>query len=364
VARLSPGFLPADLVTLVSTAEMAAARNGGGDAASASPTERTLLLLLHMRAAVHTVRPTLLTGAGTSWSPIEWRDDGGAGGMFGVASQVDALASCVRAMFRGGADSERVEGRERSPGRVLDALGAVAGVVLYGPPGSGKTSLACAATSFLPRGAVNGFVLNSAEVVGAVVGAAEQKLRALFALARATAPAVLVLENIEVLAPSRRLCEEEGAEVGSSSAAAFQRLLSTFLVELDGIAKGEGSGGGIVLLVATTSDIGRIDSALLRPGRLEVHIEMEYPDEDARVEILSSHLSRVAPHLCESSWLRSFAQATHGRSAPDLQGVCTEAVMLKLRESNMTCSNGGTIEPLCLEHRHLLRALSATSWTP
>jgi transitional endoplasmic reticulum ATPase len=341
IASLTPGFLPADLVSLIAAAELAARR----EAPQRQP------LAKHMLDVVASVRPTLLTSAGTSWRPIPWRP-GATDELRGLAPQIRTLAGCMRASFR----DPRTAARESGPARALDALGAVAGVVLHGPPGSGKTSLAWAASSLVRRGAVNAFRLDSAEIVGAVVGAAEQKLRALFALARSAAPTVLVLENIEVLAPSRGTQQGDDNEPSNSATAAFQRLLSTFLIELDGVARSAGGTSENILLVATSGDISRVDPALLRPGRLEVHIELVYPDETARAELFDAFCSRSAPHLRDAGWLRALARETEGWSAVDVHGACTEAVMRRVREAGGHRLGAGAI---ALERRHVEDALQS-----
>lgn len=332
LASMTPGFLPADLDSLVSAAQLEqrkfreerAALDVDNDPGS------QMTLCTAMIHAVHSIRPTLLHSAGSSWTAIPWRAEA-TGHLRGLDRQVEELSLCVRGTF---GHIGQPAGKQVSPGRqALDVLGGLAGVLLHGASGSGKSALAAAAPSFLRRGAVNAFLLDSAEIVGAVVGAAEQRLRALFTLARAAAPTIMVIENIEVLAPRR----SELDAAANSSGASFKRLLSTFLVELDGLDD-HGSGSGMpIFLVGTSRDVGNVDQALLRPGRLEKHVRLTFPDEPARAKLFMSFCGRTLPRLCMSeseampAWILELAKGTHGWSAADIRGFCDEVVLRHVR---------------------------------
>lgn len=336
LASLTPGFLPADLESLVSAGELeiSSFRSKGEEAPSDSRRkELSLSLFRAMLRVVHSIRPSLLTSAGGSWNAIPWRL-GATEHLRGLCEQINDLSVCIRGTF---GDRTTPSGVPPSSRRALNVLGGIRGLVLHGVPGSGKSVLANAAPSFLRRGAVNAFRLDSAEIVGAVIGVAEQKLRSLFVLARAAAPTIMVLENIEVLAPRRSDLES----VAGSSGATFRRILSTFLVELDGLGE-ESPGEMPVFLIGTTRDIGNVDKALLRPGRLEKHIELSLPDEAARFELLSSFCSQSAAELLLSDsgskppWLLKIAKSTEGWSAAEIGAVCDEAVLRKVRGANLS----------------------------
>jgi transitional endoplasmic reticulum ATPase len=303
LASMTPGFLPADLSALMSRARLLLRR------------EPQLSMLQHAQAAIQTVRPILLSSAGASWQAIPWQEDATTR-LHGVDSQITALSSCLRAAFSADTTS------------LSHVLGAVPGAVIDGTVGSGKSALARLAPSFLPRGRVNAFCLDSAEIVGCVVGAAEQKLRGLFALARAASPTVLVVENIDVLAPKR----DDSADIASTSSggAAFQRILSTLLIELDGvILHNTSSSGGAIFVVGTTSDISRVDPAIMRPGRLELRISMTLPDLSAREALLREYIRHQETFL---ELIPLLAARTDGWSAADLQGLCHESAFLALRD--------------------------------
>lgn len=327
IASRTPGFLPADLATLVSVARRSA-RSEGRHLAPA------------LLSATSAVRPAALrAGGGAAWRPLVWRP-ASVEHLRGVDGAVETVRGVVRGVFTRGAPAK---------------LGPVKGVLICGPTGCGKSVLAQGVLGFLDRGQVNGFVLEAAEIIGAVVGDTERRLKVLFGLARAAAPAVLVLENVEMLAPKRGGSADDGG--GSrSGTAAFERILSTLLVELDGvgrIGKGGSDEGGSeppVLLVATTGEKSRVDPALLRPGRLEVHVEMNYPSRSARIDLLRTFIRRSAPDLLRDEeynvdgWIKTLVEATTGWSAAQIEGACTEAVLSAVRKHQGSIGETGSLQ--------------------
>lgn len=315
VASRTPGFLPADLTTLVSVARSSALREGR-DLAPA------------LLSATGAVRPAALrAGGGAAWRPLAWRP-ASVERLRGVDGAVETVRGILRGVFARGAPTK---------------LGPVKGVLICGPTGCGKSVLSQGVLSFLDRGQANGFVLEAAEIIGAVVGDTERRLKGLFGLARAAAPAVLVVENVEMLAPKRG-GSGDGGGGSRSGTAAFERILSTLLVELDGVGgidkagSDEDGSAPPVLLVATTGEKSRVDPALLRPGRLEVHVEMKYPSRNARIDLLRTFIRRSAPELLRDEednvdgWIKTLADATAGWSAVQIEGACSEAILSAMRE--------------------------------
>ena len=136
-------------------------------------------------------------------------------------------------------------------------------MLMHGPPGCGKTSLA----RLLATAARANFVeVHAPQIVTAVVGESERRLSSLFAAARAAAPCLLFFDQMEALAPPR------GQD--TSSEKTLDRLLSLMLVELDGIAA---AAGPPLVLLAAASSPSALDAALLRPGRLDVHVQVPPP---------------------------------------------------------------------------------------
>ena len=185
------------------------------------------------------------------------------------------------------------------------------GVLLYGPPGTGKTLLAEAIAG---ESGVNFVQVAGPEVLDRYVGESEAAIRELFERARQTAPAIIFLDEIDALASNRG----EGHEV-------TERVVSQLLTEMDRAA----SHPKLVVLAATNRK-GSIDPALLRPGRLEQHIEVPNPDETARREVLAVH-TRGTP-LGENVDLDELAAETAGYSGAELEALVREAPMRAIRE--------------------------------
>eukprot|EP00937_MAST-01D_sp_MAST-1D-sp2_P005196 g5196.t1 len=192
------------------------------------------------------------------------------------------------------------------------------GVLLYGPPGTGKTLLARSAArashaSFLAFG--------SADIFDAHVGEAEARVRRAFAAARSAMPAVLFFDEIEALVGSR-----DGGDSGGVGVQ--QRVLATFLTEMDGLGVGEsaacsleGKAGAAtkrLLVIGATNRPDLIDAALMRPGRFDQIVYVPPPDRPARVAAFDIH-SRVLP-LADG--LKQRAAATAGGVGEVLCALC------------------------------------------
>ena len=189
------------------------------------------------------------------------------------------------------------------------------GVLLHGPPGCAKTTLArAAATSskatFIP--------LQGASLYSMFVGEGEAELREAFRKARLTAPSIIFVDELDMLVGKR----------GSSSSSTDDtsaRLLSTFLNEMDGL---ELAGG--VLVLATTNRPAAIDGALLRPGRFDSCLYVPPPDCAGRLAALHVHTRKIP--LSVDVDLQAVAGSTERYTGAELAAVCSEAVMAALRE--------------------------------
>ena len=148
------------------------------------------------------------------------------------------------------------------------------GLLLTGPPGTGKSELAHAlAHAARSRGLANALVLAGTDIVSPVVGSSEASLSGAFAAARALRPCLLVVDHFEALAGRRE-----------DAALHQDRLLSVLLTELDGV--GGGGGGGGVTLIAVCRSAGQLDDAVLRPGRLDLRVTTALPCAAARRAVL------------------------------------------------------------------------------
>jgi transitional endoplasmic reticulum ATPase len=184
------------------------------------------------------------------------------------------------------------------------------GVLLYGPPGTGKTLLA---EGIAGESGVNFVRVNGPEILDRYVGESEAAIRELFERARQAAPSIVFLDELDAIASQRG----DGNEVS-------ERVVSQLLTEMDRAA----SHPKLVVLAATNRK-GDIDPALLRPGRLEQHIAVPDPEEEARREILDVH-TRGAP-LGDDVDLDEIAASTAGYSGADIEALAREASMRAIR---------------------------------
>lgn len=188
------------------------------------------------------------------------------------------------------------------------------GVLLYGPPGNGKTFLVRALAG---TGALNVFAIKGAELMDKWVGESERAVRELFHRAAAAAPSLIFLDELDALAPQRGQSSDSGVA---------DRVVAALLTELDGLESLRN-----VIVLGATNRPELIDPALLRPGRLERLVYVPPPDTEARAEILRAS-SRNTP-LASDVDLDELASTLEGYSAADCAGLIREAALTAMRES-------------------------------
>lgn len=188
------------------------------------------------------------------------------------------------------------------------------GILLYGNPGTGKTLLAKAAAT---ESEANFISLKGPEILSKWVGEAEQGIREIFKKARQLAPSIVFLDEVEALAPVRSM---SGADSG-----VMERVLSQLLTEIDGIEELRG-----VLVLAATNRFDLVDPALLRAGRLEIHLELPIPDIEARKEILKIHLGKKPLHSDVS--LDRLVKESEGLVGADLEAIVRDAALRAISE--------------------------------
>jgi len=193
-------------------------------------------------------------------------------------------------------------------------LEAAKGVLMYGPPGTGKTLLAKAVAN---EAQSNFISVKGPELLNKFVGESEKGVREVFSKARENAPTVVFFDEIDSIAGER------GG--GTTDSGVGERVVSQLLTELDGIEDMEN-----VVVVATTNRPDLIDNALLRPGRLDRHVHVPVPDEEARRAIFQVH-TRNKP-LADGVDLDDLASRTDGYVGADIEAVAREASMAATRE--------------------------------
>lgn len=188
---------------------------------------------------------------------------------------------------------------------------AAAGVLLYGPPGCGKTLVAKAAANGC---GANFISIKGPELLNKFVGESERAVRSLFARARASAPCVLFFDELDALAPRR----------GTDNNGVSDRVVNQLLTELDGV---EGRDG--VFVVGATNRRDMIDDALLRPGRYDKVLAVDYPSTEERERILSTLLRKVP-----NAGIDAAAVAAHPllmrASGADLAHIVKEAALASI----------------------------------
>ncbi|MEM4602012.1 MAG: AAA family ATPase, partial [Desulfurococcaceae archaeon] len=205
------------------------------------------------------------------------------------------------------------------------------GVLLYGPPGCGKTLLAKAVAN---ESSVNFIAIRGPEILSKWVGESEKAVREIFRKARVHAPTIIFIDEIDALAPIRGLNADSGVT---------ERVVTQLITELDGIKD-----LGNVVVLAATNRPDLVDHALLRPGRFDKLVYVPPPDFKARLEILRIH-TRFLP-LSADVDLYEVAQAAENYSGADLEALVREALMQALRES---------ISVKYIEKQHFHKALNA-----
>ena len=215
-------------------------------------------------------------------------------------------------------------------------LGAGGGILLFGPPGNGKTHIVRAIANEVKATFI---VVNPSQLVSQWFGVFEQNIHDLFEAARSLSPTIIFFDEIDALAPKR----------SSSNSSVMRRAVPQILAEMDGFsAKGNSS----LLIIAATNVPWNLDEALLRPGRFDEKIFIPPPDQPSRARLFEIGISKVRHEAGIDFGMLS--SLTQGYSAADISYICRKAAEIAFRDAVET----GNIRELSAED--LLASLKVT----
>ncbi|OLB81099.1 MAG: ATPase [Actinobacteria bacterium 13_2_20CM_2_71_6] len=289
VAARTPGFVAADLSALVREAGVRAALRQ-------KSVETPSVAAEDFAAALEVVRPTSMAESTVDIGGVTLDDVGD------MASVKEVLTESVLWPLTYPDTFARL------------GVQAPHGVLLYGPPGCGKTYLVKAIAG---TGKANVLSVKGAELLSKWVGESERAVRELFRRAREAAPTLVFLDEVDALAPVRGQASDGGTT---------DRVVASLLTELDGIESLRN-----VVVIGATNRPDLVDPALLRPGRLERLVYVPPPDAPARAEILRA-AARTVP-LAADVDLDALASTLDGFSAADCAALVREAALAAMRES-------------------------------
>ncbi|KAF9089336.1 hypothetical protein BGX23_006756 [Mortierella sp. AD031] len=276
VAKVTHGFVPTDLQALCVECALTLI----SQMAAGQPT--SVVDMSYFDRALKTIRPSGM-GEFLSKIPTVTFND-----LYGIQDAIADLKVSIIEPFH-------------NPGKYIDlGISPPRGVIVHGPPGVGKTMLCCALAEEL---GINFMLVESSQIRSKVVGESEQNIARMFAQAKANAPCILFIDQIDVLAPTR----------GSTNTS-------------------ENSGDRIVTgLLTATNRPEVIDPAILRPGRLDQIVHIPVPDQKTRQAILEGYMKKM-PMRTTPEEVLSLSQATEGYSGADLENLCREAALICLRQ--------------------------------
>jgi transitional endoplasmic reticulum ATPase len=291
IADRTPGFVRADLAALVREAALRAAARASEDGKPPALTQEDLA------GALTVIRP--LSRSNTEEVAV------GSVTLEDVGDMVETKQALTEAVLWPLQHPDTFARLGVDPPR---------GVLLYGPPGCGKTFVVRALAS---SGRLSVHAVKGAELMDKWVGSSEKAVRELFRRARDSAPSLIFLDEVDALAPRRGQSFDSGVT---------DRVVAALLTELDGV---EPLRDVVVLGATNRPDL--IDPALLRPGRMEKLVFVEPPDADARRDILTSAAKSVP--LSKEVDLGALAADLDGYSAADCVALLREAALTAMRRS-------------------------------
>jgi transitional endoplasmic reticulum ATPase len=323
LALVLHGFVGADLMELCREAGLNAMRRKFGNGAGYACFPQTALEELtvektDLEGALAKVRPSAMREVLVTVPDVSWDDIGG------LAEAKEELRELVRMCLK----------KSGSFGAVK--IKPPPGILLHGPPGTGKSLLAQAVAREFQA---NFILVKGPEIFSKWLGESEAELRYIFQLAYRVVPCIILFEQIDTIAPRR------GRDVGAQ---ASERVVSQLLAEMDSIQPMSG-----IVVLGTTNRFDLIDPALLQARRFGAHILVPLPDDIQRRQILGVHLRDVILDDKEDrvELVEMVSAATEGFSGAELESICHRAKMQALRDDNFET-------PVPLTWDHLSEALT------
>lgn len=314
LASVTHGFVGADLAALVREAAMRALRRYIEDLDLDKPIPPEVIAKMvvtreDFKEALKEIEPSALREIMVEIPTVRWED---IGGLEDVKRQ---LVETVELPIKDPMKFKRMGIR---PPR---------GILLYGPPGCGKTLIAKAVAT---ESSANFISIKGPEILSKWVGESEKAIRMIFKRARQVAPCIVFLDEIDAIAPRRGYYSDSGVT---------ERIVNQLLTSIDGLESIDG-----VVVIAATNRPDILDPALIRAGRFDYLIYIPPPDKESRKKILEVH-TRNMP-LAPDVSLEKIAEMTERYVGADLENLCREAGMVAIRE------NANVVEM-----RHFLEAL-------
>lgn len=303
LAEITHGFVGADLEALAREAAMSALREIMPEIEFEKeyiPYEKLRKIevaIKHFREALKEVEPSALREVFAEIPNTKWEDVGGLENIKQILMEVIEWPLKY---------SDAFDRAKLAPSK---------GIMLYGPPGCGKTLLAKAVATEL---GVNFISIKGPQLLSKYIGESEKGIREIFKKARMAAPCIIFFDEIDSLAPKPRL--------GGTDSQVIERVVSQFLTELDGIEELKG-----VLVLGATNKLDMVEPALLRTGRFDFLLEVSMPSEECRYAIFNIY-SRDKP-LDSDVDLKKLAKLTEGLTGSDIELICKKAAMAAIREN-------------------------------
>jgi len=303
IADITHGFVGADLAALSRESAMNALRRILPDIDLEEQTiprevlERLFVTNNDFMEALKSISPSALREVFIEVPDIHWDDIGG------LEELKETLKEVVEWPLNHGDDFRRI------------GIHPSKGILLFGPPGTGKTMLSKAVAT---ESKANFISVKGSEILSKWFGESERKIAEIFKKAKQASPCIVFFDEIDAIAPMR------GSGMGEPRV--VERMVNTLLSEMDGLEELRG-----VVVIGATNRPDLIDAALLRPGRFDEIVLVPPPDEKTRLEILKVHVRDMA--LDEDVNIKELSKRTEGYSGADIEALCRKAGMIALHEN-------------------------------